>query len=248
MYNEYFSNRERSAMNNPAYNAGGPQFHNVSGPGYYMADEGFYNVGGQSTPGCDPNIVEDSQPFILSIANSTTTAVAGVILLDANTATLPTTTNFGNAAAITITLQNGNLTYGQFLNQIKAKPFRVAQLMLNSTTASQVLNSITFTTFDTFGAQTVFSKTPYLNPFQNQSGSTIVDYPFTVDGNTKLAINISASATLILYLFPNKVYDFGRGLVGRNVNIPLGNPNVSGLRLLGGAGMGQPTKFTQIGH
>lgn len=237
MYNEYFSNREESAMGNNHFNA--------SNDNYYQGDGNYY--GADAGCGANTGAPEPSQPYILSIANSTTSAVTAAVMFDANIATLPTTTNFGNGAAITITMQNGALTYGQFLNQIKAKPFRVAQIMLVSTTAAQVLNAITFLTFDTFGASTTFSKTPFLNPFQNQSGSTYVDYPFTVDGNTKLTINIAASATLTAYFFPNKVYDFSRGLVGRNPSMPQGSPNAIGLKVIQPQMGGVANPMVQIG-
>ena len=141
MYN-YFQNKENEAMGNRFYNASNDDFYN--GDGYYSAiGDGQAMMQG----------AEISQPYIISVANSTSSNVTANIF-NSNQNLLPTSTNFGNAAAVTITMQNGNLTYGMFLGQIREKPFRISQIYQVSTTTAQVTQALAFTTFDTFGAST----------------------------------------------------------------------------------------------
>lgn len=246
MYN-YFENLEDGAMNNRAYNAEGRSFYNAdsndnywnwNGDGYYSADAG------------QPVMVQGadaSQPYIIQVANSTTNNVTAVVF-DANVNLLPTATNYGNSAAVTITMQNGNLTYGQFLGQLREKPFRISQIYQFSSNTSQPFQALSFTTFDTFGASTNYSRAPILNPFQNQSGASILDYPFTVDGNTKLSFTLLASATTTFQFYPNKVYNISHGLAGRNVNMMLGNPKIAGVPYLAPSPAGVSTPMIPIGR
>ena len=247
MYN-YFENQEDNAMENRSYNADG-NYYNASDNNFYQS-EGFYNAQGMPMQQMAPAPqVEASQPFVISIANSTTVAVTNAVIFDANTATLPTTTNFGNSASITITLQNGNMTYGQLLQSLHGGlTFRVAKWIIYSTTASQPYQNVNFTTFDTFGPQTVFSQTPFPNAFQQQTTIGELTYPITVNGFTKLTMNILASATAVLYVYPSKVYNMSNGLVGRDVSMQYGNPNVSGVKLLEPNMSGPSTGFRQIGQ
>lgn len=240
MYN-YFSDRENDAMNNRFYNASNDEFYN--GDGYYNA-MGMPAV--QGLPVVDMG-ADVSQPYIIQVANSTTNNVTAT-LFDANISLLGTTNNFGNSAAVTITMQNGNLTYGQFLGQLREKPFRINQIYQVSTTNAQVTQALSFTTFDTFGASTNYSRAPILNPFQNQSGTSVLDYPFTVDGNTKLTFTLLGSATVTFQFFPNKVYNISHGLAGRPVNIMLGNPKIAGVPYLAPAAPGVSTPMIPLGR
>ena len=104
-----------------------------------------------------------------------------------------------------------------------------------------------FTTFDTFGASTTYARVPVLNIFQNQSGGSVLDYPFTVDGNTKITFTLLASATVTIQFYPNKVYNISHGLAGRNVNMQLGNPRITGVPYLAPAAPGVSTPMIPLG-
>ena len=235
MYNTFFSNRENEAMNNRFYNASNDNFYN--GDGYYNADAGMMTLDMGA---------EASQPYIIQVANSTTSSTT-VTLFNSNLNLLPTANNFGNAAAVTVTMQNGNLTYGQFLGQLREKPFRISQVYQVSTTNAQVTQALSFTTFDTFGASTNYSRAPIINPFQNQTGTSVLDYPFTVDGNTALSFVLLGSATVVFQFFPNKVYNISHGLAGRPVNVMLGNPRIAGVPYLAPAAAGVSTPMIPLG-
>ncbi len=241
--NTYFGNREESAMQNRHYNGDGSQpndnFYN--GNGYYPADAMNQQVQQNMQQGADA-----AKPYVILVANSTTNNVTATIL-DANNQLLPTATNFGNTAAVTITMQNGNLNYGQWLGQYREKPFRVAQTFQTSANTSQPFQSLNFTTFDTFGASTTYARVPILNLFQNQNGGSCLDYPFTVDGNTKITFTLLASASVTIQFFPNKVYNISHGLSGRNVNMQMGNPRINGVPYLAPQAPGVSTPMVQIG-
>lgn len=243
MYN-YFSDRENEMMNNRSYNAVGAHYYNASNDNFYQGD-GYYNA--DAAMQMVDMGAPASQPYIIQVSNSTTNNVSGVVLFDANNALLPTSNNYGNSAAVTVTMQNGNLTYGQFLGQLREKPFRISQIYQVSTTNAQVTQALSFTTFDDFGASTNYSRAPILNPFQNQSGTSILDYSFTVDGNTKMTFTLLASATVTFQFFPNKVYNISAGLSGRPVNVMLGNPRISGVPYLAPVSAGVATPMIPLG-
>lgn len=237
MYN-YFQNKENEAMGNRFYNASNDDFYN---------GDGYYSAMGDESQRMMMQGAEISQPYIISVANSTSSNVSASVF-NSNVNLLPTANNFGNAAAITITMQNGNLTYGQFLGQIREKPFRISQIYQVSTTTAQVTQALAFTTFDTFGASTNYSRAPIINPFQNQSGTSVLDYPFTVDGNTLLTFTLLASATVTFQFFPNKLYNISHGLAGRPVNVMLGNPKIAGVPYLAPSSAGVSSPMIPIGR
>lgn len=246
MYNNYFQNRENESMNNRSYNADGNRYFNAYGnnnDSFYQGD-GYYQADAQSqmmSMGAD-----QSQPYIIQVANSTTSNVTAT-LFDSNINLLPTANNFGNGAAVTITMQNGNLTYGQFLGQVREKPWRAAQVYQTSTTNAQVTQSLSFTTFNEFGASTNYGRAPILNPFQNQSGTSVLDYSFTIDGNTKITFTLLGSATVTFQFFPNKIYNVSAGLGGRPVNVMMGNPRIQGVPYLAPSAPGVNTPMIPLG-
>ena len=97
----------------------------------------FLNADGGSSAGMGGST---SQPYILSIANSTTDDVATVVVGGAYTNLQAT--NQGNVAAITITMGIAGLTYLEFLYQSMNKPFVTGLTYLSSANASQVLETL----------------------------------------------------------------------------------------------------------
>ena len=74
----------------------------------------FLNANGGSSAGLGG---ATSQPYILSVANSTTDAVSDVVVFNAYKALAASATNFDNPAAITISMGISGLTYGEMLYQ-----------------------------------------------------------------------------------------------------------------------------------
>jgi hypothetical protein len=186
----------------------------------YMADDYDYATAGA---GAD---AKASLPFIINIANSTTDDVSDVVFLGAN-ANLFGATNFGNPAAITITMDNGTVSYTEFLESVKSEPFKVGLMYLQSANTSQPFKQLTINYKEPNGRETTLPVSPALDPMQQQGGVTIVRHKFPVNAFTKLTTTILASATLTVRLYPSEQLDIARGLSGRSVGKAYARPNLS---------------------
>jgi hypothetical protein len=199
-----------------------------------FANENYSNYDGWSNAVADPyNYAEGesteakaSLPFIINIANSTTADVSSVVVLGANS-NLFGATNYGNAAAITITMDNGDVTYTEFLESIKSEPFKVGLMYLQSANANQPFKQLTIEYREPNGRKVTLPVTPALDPMQQQSGVTIVRHKFPVNAFTKLTTTILGSATLTMRLYPMEQLDISRGLIGRSVGKGYSKPNLS---------------------
>jgi len=167
-----------------------------------------------------------SLPFIINIANSTAADVANVVVLGSNS-NLFGATNFGNVAAITITMDNGDVSYTEFLESIKSEPFKTGLMYLQSANANQPFKQLTIEYREPNGRKVTLPVTPALDPMQQQSGVTIVRHKFPVNAFTKISTTILASATLTMRLYPMEQLDISRGLIGRSVGKGYSKPNLS---------------------
>ena len=163
-----------------------------------------------------------SLPFILNIANSTTADVAGVSILGANVNI--NAANQGNVAAITITMDNGTVTYIQFLQSIISEPFRVGLMYLQSADALQPFKQLQIEYTEPNGRVVNTPLTPALDPMQQQSGVTVIRHMFPVNANTSISTTILGSATLTLRLYPSEVLDISRSLTGMSANKNFASP------------------------
>lgn len=179
-----------------------------------------------------------SLPFIINLANSTTDDVADVVFLGSNS-NLFGATNFGNAAAITTTMDNGNVTYTEFLESVKSEPFKVGLMYLQSANTSQPFKQLVITYREPNGREVTLPVSPALDPMQQQGGVTIVRHQFPVNAFTKITTTILASATLTVRLYPEEQLDISRGLSGRSVGKNFTRPNLSQFQF--------PTKTPLVG-
>lgn len=193
---------------------------NMAPDSYDYADD--YNYASQGV-GAE---AKASLPFIINISNSTTDDVAGVVFLGANS-NLFNATNFGNPAAITITMDNGNVTYTEFLESIKSQAFKVGLMYLQSENNSQPFKQLVLSYREPNGREVTLPVTPALDPMQQQGGVTIVRHKFPVNAFTKITTTILASASLSVRLYPSEQLDVSRGLVGRSVGKNFSKPNLS---------------------
>ena len=208
---KYFSDARETANNN---------FESFSGQEFLNANGGS----GGSSAGLGG---ATSQPYILSIANSTTDAVADVAVFNAYKSLAASATNFDNPAAITISMGIGGLTYGEMLYQSMNKPFVVGMTYLNSTNNAQVLETLKISQKDINGNESHKSIVPTLDPYQQQTGSVAIAFNYKIDGFTKMTISsLLASATLNLYLYPAENVATGRALTGGAVVKGFSNPDV----------------------
>ena len=165
-----------------------------------------------------------SLPYILNIQNTATTDQANVSILGANVNINAPGGNFGNPANIVITMDNGAVTYVQFLQSIISEPFRVGLMYLQSANALQPFRQLSIEYIEPNGRTVNTPLTPALDPMQQQSGVTVVRHMFPVNANTAISTTILASATLTLRLYPSEVLDISRSLVGRRVDKIFANP------------------------
>ena len=207
---KYFSDARENANNN-FDSFTGQEFLNANGVGASSA-----TLGGAT-----------SQPYILQIANSTTDDVADVAVFNAYKSLAASATNFDNPAAITISMGIGGLTYGEMLYQSMNKPFVVGLSYLQSSNASQVLETIKISQKDINGNESHKSIVPTIDPYQQQTGTVAIAFNYKIDGFTKLTIaSILASATLNLYLYPAENVATGRALTGGNVVKGFSSPDI----------------------
>ena len=182
----------------------------------------FLNADGGSSAGMGGST---SQPYILSIANSTTDDVASVKVFNAY-AHLQAT-NFGNVAAITISMGISGLTYGEMLYQSMNKPFAIGLTYLSSANASQVLETLKISQKDINGNESHKTVVPTVDPYQQQTGKVAIAFNYKIDGFTQITVsNILASATLKAYLYPAENVAAGRALTGGSVIKGFSNPDV----------------------
>lgn len=203
-----------------------------------FANENFSNYDGFSNfndaynyaDGGSEGTALSSLPYVINIANSTTADVSSVVFLNANLAGNSTAPAFGNAAAITITM-DGTITYAEFLQSVKSSPFKVGQMYLQSANANQPFKTLTIINREATGRKVELPINPRLDPMQNQAGVSIVRTSFTVDAFTSISTTILGSATLIVSLYPQEVIDVARSLSGQTVAKSYSKPNLSQLQM-----------------
>ena len=203
-----------------------------------FANENFSNYDGWSNFTDDYNYADggseatalSSLPYVININNSTTAAVSNVTFLNANLAGNATAPAFGNAAAISITM-DGTVTYAEFLQDVKSSPFKVGQMYLQSDNAAQPFKALTITNREANGRTVTLPINPRLDPMQNQAGVSIVRTSFTVNSFTAISTTILGSATLIVSLYPMEVINVARSLSGQTVSKAYSKPNLSQLQM-----------------
>lgn len=222
---KYFETAERRAHNNFSnYNGGG--WNNFVDP-YNYADGGNGMAAAKA-----------SLPYTIKVQNTTASDVSDVVLLGAN-ANLFNATNFGNPAAIVITMLNGTVTYTEFLENIKSNPFRVGMTYVQTLAGSnsQPFEELNIEWKEPNGRAVTIPVSPALDPMQNQAGVTIINYEFPVNAFTTITTNILASTTVAYRLYPMQAADLSRSLSGQSVEKAYARPNLSQFQVPSGRGL-----------
>lgn len=151
--------------------------------------------------------VEPSQPLIFTITNSASTAKSDVVLFNANNNNPTSFTDpYTLETDVTISYDLPNLTYAQFINQLKSIPYEIGKIMVLSSDASTLFSPIGIETYNMLGEK--FSKVITLerSSFQNQSDQIEKMVRFTLNAMTKMFISyIGAGKSATYYLYPVKV-------------------------------------------
>jgi len=119
------------------------------------------------------------------------------------------------------------ITYGQFLYQSMNKPFVVGLTYLQSSTANQVLETLTLIQQDVNGNESQKTLVPTIDPYQQQSTIIAVKFTFKIDGFTSVVLaSLLASATAKIYFYPAETSSISRTLTGQRAVAGYGNPNI----------------------
>jgi hypothetical protein len=168
-----------------------------------------------------------SQPYIVTITNTNTATGFPVTILGAYSTLAFTSPNYQNNGAISITMGISGITYGEFLYQSMNKPFVVGLTYLQSSTANQVLETLTLIQKDVNGNESQKTLVPTIDPYQQQSTIIAVKFSYKIDGFTSVVISsVLKSTTAKLYFYPAETSSIARTLTGQRAVSGYGNPNI----------------------
>jgi len=220
---KYFSDAQDDANEN---------FFNMDGyedDDYDFTDDGDFSFDGddefematgrQSAP--------TSQPYIVTIKNTSTATAYPVTILGAYSTLANSSPNYQNNARISITMGISGITYGEFLYQSMSKPFSVGLTYYQSSTANQVLETLTLISKDVNGNESKKTLVPTIDPYQQQSTIVAIKFSYRIDGFSSVVVNsVLANATVKLYFYPAETVSTARALTGRKAVANYGNPNI----------------------
>lgn len=212
--NESFSNADGFIDD---VNFTGDDFFNMGGMGGMMRADGA-----PSAP--------TSQPYIINITSTSGAAVNNFEVLGSyefinNTGF----TSGGDLVIGSVTISSGiaNITYREMLYQFMNNPYSVGLTYIQSSTAGQVLETLSLNTRDANGNEAQKTLVPTIDPYQQQSDIIALKFPYRIDGFTKMIIrSVLASSTVKLYFYPADNINLARGLAGRPVSKQFGNPGI----------------------
>lgn len=186
---------------------------------FSMASGEMGEMGGNSAP--------TSQPYIVIVKNTNTATAFPVTILGSYNTLSFTSPNFQNNGAISITMGISGVSYSQFLYQSMNKPFVVGLTYLQSSTANQVLETLTLIQQDVNGNESQKTLVPTIDPYQFQGTIIAIKFSYKVDGFTSIVVSsILASTTAKLYFYPAETSSISRTLTGQRAVSGYGNPNI----------------------
>lgn len=167
-----------------------------------------------------------SDPYVLQYVNTTTTDVTAYLFGFNDYAFA---TNNGNPAAVVITSLQGG-TYGRLLAQSNSKNFKIGKWRFQSSTSSQLQQTLQINHVDGNGKQYSIPLNLSIarDAYQQQNDILDVSKPVTVDGNTYITFTLKASATFVISMFPISVLSGKAELNGGNVLNTAVAPRLSG--------------------
>ena len=223
-YNKYFAQAEEEA-NESYLNYGGYPSVDAEFDDYVEAAGGsqMLNQTGGGAMGGAPT----SQPYIITLSNTTTNAITSNIVGKAFaniTATSPTAN--GIKTGMTYTMGVSGTTYVEFLYQQLNKPFIVGLTYVDATSQGQALKTLQLKVRDTNGNVQERTIVPTVDPYQQQNTILAVRQSWRWDGFTSIAVDVDASSSVTFYFYPSENVNLTRGLAGQSVARGYGNPNV----------------------
>ena len=198
----------------------------------FTGDDFFNNMGGMSgmmrADGAPS--APTSQPYIINITSTSGAAVPNFEVLGSYEFINNSGFTAGGDLVIgSITISSGiaNINYREMLYQFMNNPYSTGLTYIQSSTAGQVLETLSVNTRDANGNEAQKTLVPTIDPYQQQSDIIALKYPYRIDGFTKIIIrSILASSTVKLYFYPADNINLARGLAGRPVSKHFGNPGI----------------------
>ena len=144
-----------------------------------------------------------SDPYVIQYQNTTASDVTAIIF---GYNDYFGATNYGNPTAVVITnLQGG--TYGRLLAQSNNKAFKIGKWRFQSSTASQLQQTLQLVHTDANGKQysTPLNLSIMRDAYQQQSDIIDVTKPVTIDGNTFISFPVLAGMVFVISQFPVEV-------------------------------------------
>lgn len=204
------------------------------------ANERYLSANGDEFEGFDDELSADggemaqvptSQPYIITVQNTSTVDVTNVTVLGANFNAAAT--NQGNSSAIVISLGVSNMTYTNFLYQTISQPFKVGLTYIFSTDATQLLETFTVRHDDAQGNFAGKLMTPQYDIYQQIQTAVVLRQAYTADGNTQIIISrLYAGKTVKINLYPADVFNSRRTLLNDSPMKKFGNPRIIGQQTL----------------
>jgi len=168
-----------------------------------------------------------SQPYIVVIKNTSASVAHPVTILGSYSTLAQSSPNWQNSVAISITMGISGITYGEFLYQAMNKPFVCGLTYLQSSTANQVLETLTLIQKDVNGNESQKTLVPTIDPYQQQATIIALKFSYKIDGFTSVVLSaLLGGATAKLYFYPAETSSIARTLTGRRAVSGYGNPNI----------------------
>ncbi len=217
-FKKYFNDAQEEANEN---------FFNAEGWADYDDDYSFDGMDDDFDMAVGQSVAPTSQPYIVSITNTNTTTAYPCTILGAYSTLAYSAPNWQNSASISITMGIAGVTYQEFLYQSMNKPFTVGQTYYQSSTANQVLETLTLIQKDVNGNESQKTLVPTIDPYQQQNSIVIVKFSYKIDGFTAIVLSsVLASATVKIYFYPAETVSTSRTLSGRRAVANYGNPHL----------------------
>lgn len=220
-YNKYFAQAEEDAQEQylnyggyPAVDGDFDDYVEAAGGSQMMNQTGAQGMGGAPT----------SQPYIITISNTTAAAVDSNIIGKAFANI--TAANNGRNAGVVYTMGISGTTYTEFLYQQLNKPFIVGLTYVDASTQPQALKTLQLKVRDTNGNVQQRTIVPTVDPYQQQTDILAIRQSWRWDGFTSIAVDLIASGSATFYFYPSENVNLTRGLAGQSVARGYGNPNV----------------------
>lgn len=180
-----------------------------------------------SHPAAPAEVLDRSEPLIIQVVNNSTSAIPNVILFNSNNCRTLPAPYFQNNTNVAITSNIVGVSYVEMLANSEAKPYKVGETLIVSSSAGQVEQTVGVIHKTDTGKLIQYVITPVIDPYQFQTGRVVSNYEYIIDGYTQLQINqLNASATVTIYLYLKKRYSPTQQVAGGNSNMNYGNPGI----------------------